>query len=365
MNPLIRYSLHRSLVALLILVVLAVRCRGSTPSEVSSIPTAEVTLISDPTDDAQPTAVATQPLQPPPSQTIGPCSGENLVFNLSTGFDPDPRDGFYEICSDGSGLHQIAAAASASLAVSPDGKHIAYYEHNGHKIIIVTSAGERVKSLDLDVSFENDTLAGQLSWSPDGRFILYRQANLANFKLGVVDVSTGKISSNILPETYYKQFQEANMMAAWNPQNASIAWSVASLLYMADIDCDTPSHECNAQNITQLQITPKGIDGGSRLAWSPDGTRLATACYVRDSMEVQNDLCIFDISGHLVKEFNAARLGVDFIKNPDWSRDGSWIAFSANASETEDIFVLSLKDDSLVDLTKGDRTAESSPNWLP
>lgn len=94
-------------------------------------------------------------------------------------------------------------------------------------------------------------------------------------------------------------------------------------------------------------------------AFSPDGRRLALAT-VRRARPV---LAILDVeSGDIEREYRLASLGEIF--QPTWSPDAGEIAFSAQAGGRTDLFVLTLGNGSLRQLTD-DAFADLQPAWSP
>jgi hypothetical protein len=94
-------------------------------------------------------------------------------------------------------------------------------------------------------------------------------------------------------------------------------------------------------------------------AFSPDGRRIALAT-VRRARPV---LAILDVeSGDIQREYQLESLGEIF--QPTWSPDGSQIAFSAQAGGRTDLFVMTLANGSLRQLTD-DAFADLQPAWSP
>lgn len=76
-----------------------------------------------------------------------------------------------------------------------------------------------------------------------------------------------------------------------------------------------------------LDITPPNTESCSRPRWSPDGERIAVACYLDDNF----DIFVVERDGSL--SVNITNTPEVFEVNPDWSPDGSKIAFISNGDK--------------------------------
>jgi len=88
-------------------------------------------------------------------------------------------------------------------------------------------------------------------------------------------------------------------------------------------------------------------------AWSPDGRRLAFACYAAD-----DDICLIGADGHGGRHLTH---GPSYDVQPAWSPNGGRIAFARDG----DIWTMRANGSGLRHLTRGGRTRDSAPTWSP
>ncbi len=94
-------------------------------------------------------------------------------------------------------------------------------------------------------------------------------------------------------------------------------------------------------------------------AWSPDGSQFAMVVFE----DGDNAIIILEVpSGDIARKIELAE--VDDIQHLAWSPDGNSMAFSGSVDAISDIYILSLENDSLRQLTR-DRYADLQPAWSP
>jgi TolB protein len=104
-----------------------------------------------------------------------------------------------------------------------------------------------------------------------------------------------------------------------------------------------------------------GSVGVRSAAVSPDGTQIAFEFWA----DGQGDLYLLNADGSGLKRLtNDARSK----SNPAWSADGAYLAFEAAAAAAirqQDIFVISIDDQTETLVTPDSPTYDSSPQWSP
>lgn len=98
---------------------------------------------------------------------------------------------------------------------------------------------------------------------------------------------------------------------------------------------------------------------GSAGTWDPSGRRLAFVSFA----EGDNRISIWNVEEESI-EANFAVEGVSAMKNPAWSPDGRYLAFSGRDGGISDLYVLDLETDEVRQFTN-DRYADLQPTWSP
>ena len=129
-----------------------------------------------------------------------------------------------------------------------------------------------------------------------------------------------------------------------------------SLLALSDQSGETEFHTLPADGVGQEQALS---DEGTILRFqghpSPDGNWVAYA-------DKNNEMWLLDVVNRTQKKISTTRQGV---RNPSWSPDSRWLAFSQTALNTfSQIQLYNLEDGSLTALTS-DRVNSRSPAWHP
>lgn len=239
--------------------------------------------------------------------------GRSLVYLASCGQSP-PSD-LFSMAPDGTGLHAISAieANAGAPVLSPDGTKIAYAWSpaaagpDGAEIRIanVDGTGARVLATPPAGCAGSDVSP---SWSPDGRTILFTEANFSSDPncLKPAELYTVSVDGGPVHDTGIEGYG-----AAWGPSR--IAYAAPSGLTTANPDGSDPvvvsplvnaawawSADGRLAYTTGISPTTAVVDGRSvklpfydvsSLSWSPDGTR-----FVVTAVEsTKGDLAVRDV----------------------------------------------------------------------
>jgi hypothetical protein len=319
-----------------------------------------------PTATPAATATVTPTLPPVPSPALPDCPGGRVSFSS---YSEDVKKGTnYVSCPDGTSLTEIVLDYRQSdPRVSPQGELVLRIADDHHALILEDPSGQEVKRLIDDPSV---TLFNA-SWSFDGNYVAYDFVDERSFSYGleIVHVETNTVSTLFAPDSS----QDISVFAVnW------IRWSPCSyklLIYggtvptqVLDIKCSRDSHSCSMQ----VQGQPgKFTDTYTANPWSRDGTRVAYLCYTStktdDEIVTTHALCIQDVFGEMLHEFQEDDLGISSITSLCWSPDGTRLAFAAyfEGTSSSDIFILSPSDGTLFNLTAGLLGNQDYPLWLP
>jgi hypothetical protein len=228
----------------------------------------------------------------------------------------DGDDEIFLIKSNGTGLTRLTNnfVSDANPAWSPDGSKIAFHSHRVANTDIYVMNADGTSPTRLTTAVEADY---QPSWSPDGTKIAFTSARDGQAEIYVMNAD----GSNQVRLTIDDAGPIADGDPAWSPDGTRIAfWSARdgqSEIYMMNADGSNPQ-----------RLTTSG--GNEQPAWSPDGTKLAFRHYQCDgyySYYCDADLYVVNVDGSGIAQLTSGYL---FDDEPDWSRDGTWIAFATS-----------------------------------
>ncbi len=218
------------------------------------------------------------------------------------------HDGIFTVRTDGSHLRRIAAQAD-DPAWSPDGRYIAYRNYGDANcgIFVARADGTRRRCL---------TNSGDYgpAWSPDGRrIVVHREGGDSDDgDLFVVEVSTRRVVRlTRTPDV-------AEFEPAWSPDGREI-------VFVGDFDIQVL--KLRTQQIRTV------VAGGGRWAgfllerphWSPNGTQIAYST----SVERGYAIVVMKADGSNRRGIITSRAG---LSSPSWSPDGTRIAYSRSSS---------------------------------
>jgi WD40-like Beta Propeller Repeat len=258
-----------------------------------------------------------------------------IVFGSARG----GQSGIYAVNPDGTGLTLLTQDGEVGelLRPSPDGRLIAYPRLRG---------GFAVMNSDGSGRRQIRGCTDNPSWSPDStRLVCVTEAEggLGSVDgLVVVDVATGAVT----PLT------RTGKTPAWSPDGRSIAFVDDGLWVVP------------AEGGKRRRLGTRQVDDFAGLAWSPDSSRIAYhgAAGRRGH---PNDFDLFTIRRDGTGERRlATRIELG---SPEWSPDGSWIAFDAPVRRDvgETVWLVHPDGSGLRRLVKSGDEAASDASWSP
>jgi Tol biopolymer transport system component len=273
-----------------------------------------------------------QPLRYFVTCTAPPLTGPNLIA-----FQSD-RDGFTEIYTmkpDGSQQTRVTEdeLVNVSPSFAPDGQAIAFAQlsEEANDIFVVGADGSGETNLT-----ETGLETGP-SWSPDASRIAFLSDPEGFGGLAVMNGDGSDVHVVFRGSLAGRP--------TWSPEGASLAFESEGAIVAMD------ANGGNAATVVDAEA--------HNPAWSPaDGTRLAF-----DSPSQPDGPGIFiRVTTDEGSSITRVTMGDDHA--PTWSPDGSQIAFSRGAEDTEeqDIFVVNVDGSGLTQLTT-DPAADGHPSW--
>jgi Tol biopolymer transport system component len=193
------------------------------------------------------------------------------------------------------------------------------------------------------------------SWSPDGQRIAYSLHN----QVYIAADPSGTGSTPVVPGSE----------PSWSPDGTQLVL----VLHNGASFCSPETTNIAKVNVDGTGLTPLTVDcdtANSRPVWSPDGTKIAFQSYSFDPFSRDRgftDIYSIDQSGGARTNLTNERATVS--EQPDWSPDGSKIAFHAfdfDGSGGDEVFSMNANGTVPTNLTAGNGyPANESPVWSP
>ena len=250
-----------------------------------------------------------------------------------------------------SGKENMLIENAFNPALSPDGSWIAVDASRAgpRRIWLFDQRGRNPRQLTSDVSEAVAHIRPR--WSPDGTKIVFQNVERVKFDIRTIDLRTGEmdwLTDDMVQDVY----------PVWSPSGGEIFFS---------------SFRSGGLNLWSLSASARlGADRTSQLttgagqdvhaAVSPDGRQLVYA-----SMRLNADIWRLPVDPSTGKPAgNPEALIVSSREDSRgaWSSDGRRIAFNSDRGGEMNVWVFSIQDKSLVQLTHG-VGGDFQPNWSP
>lgn len=232
-------------------------------------------------------------------------------------------------------------------AWSPDGSWIAFSTH-GKDISLVRPDGSELTEIPGGVGQERFP-----AWSPDGRQIAYETTFVRD---GVRKSEICVMSPDGGDRRCLTDNDEDDHHPTWAPDGSSIAfqrWVKHGCKPNAGCGVQSDIFVMDASGANERNLTEDSGTSDIHPDWSPDGTRIAFASH-RDGGGAGFTLFTMRSDGSDVRSLGHAGSG------PVWSPDGSRIAFS---SFERDLIVINADGSDPVNITNTDDVVEVDPDW--
>ena len=293
-----------------------------------------------------------------------PGTNGKLVFERPT------RDGLdlFTVQADGSGLTRLARfrGQAGDSSWSPDGSKLAITrarnpEEGPYEIWVVNADGSGLKRLTRHRDFSISP-----AWSPDGGKIVYATNARGRDHLGLYVMNSDGSGARRLLTTRTRDYGDPT----WSDDGSTIAFasgqsgesprSFDSRIAVVDAD--------DGGNLRHL--TPRGGADELNPNWSPDGTAIA---FERNRLfDVrQSDIWLTNADGSGERQVTATKF---YETNPTFSPDGTRIAFTGDRDNRRlskerrgrgfELYTMALDGSDVVRLTDN-RRPDLFPDWQP
>lgn len=307
----------------------------------------------------------------PPTQTLTPTSTFTPTITPTAigggagkiAFTSD-RDGvtdIYVMNSDGSNLIRLANSITpkGEPAWSPDGSKIAFGFSNEDSASLYhmnADGSNLTKLIDTkEISiYDQATLDWRfaigccnLAWSPDGKKIAFSINHYVGCCWFQGNIYVMNVDgSNLIS---IKGYTWENEIPAWSPDSQMIVVSGSCGGFICVMNADGT----NPFNITHQKNVIEGWPN-----WSPDGTKIAFG----SNRNGNNEIYIMNTDG--TNSINLTRYGSGWDNYPIWSPDGAKIVFSSYRDGNYEIYVMNADGTNPINLTNNP-AGDGGPVWSP
>jgi WD40 repeat protein len=294
----------------------------------------------------QPTETAQATLTPEEFGEMPVCADSVIVFSSRQ----DEQTQVMAQCPDGSG----EARPVDYDEVEPQGSEMSLsFSEDRHTLVLEDTVDGISRQLidDATITIIDTAL------SPDGRYAAYLFYNTEGEYsyadgLNVIDLQSDTISV-ILDTADSPPYPDREIMwVSWSPyDNKLLTHGGISLPMVWEITCEGDTGQCTGQRLGEVGSYTNSI---LPAPWSPDGGLIAYPCHTATLTGEDNDaICTMSTSGVPLREFKESELGVTELYGIAWSPESDRLAFTAfpEGESNPDIFILSLVDGSLLNLT--------------
>lgn len=239
----------------------------------------------------------------------------------------------------------LLAAPEPSFSRGPNGRIAFSSSRDGNaEIYVINGDGAFPINLTQSASIDRDPV-----FSPDGTRIAFASDRDGDFEIYTMSAAGG-------PLTKLTSNSSDDLEPAWSPNGARI-------VFRSDRDGNNEIYKMNADGSSQVRLTSNTASDFAP-SFSPDGAEIAFQRFTSGTAVGQGNE-IFkmnaDGQGQINLTANAAAVNDG---SPEWSPDGSRIAFQSNRNGDFDIYTMTATGSSVTRLTTH-VAADRNPVWSP
>jgi len=238
-----------------------------------------------------------------------------IYFCLSHNGDAD----IYRINIDGTGLTPIiqwSGTNESGPRISPDGTKLAFMSNlpGKHELYISNIDGTNAQRISYNT--DNQGLYGDISWYPDGQYLIYA-AIMNNGDVAIYKIKSDGTNRQILLDTPRGLHYHCDIDPMFGTHLAYIydpgSWNPAATLFNYSL-----------LDSTQIILVNGSLDKGKgTVRWAPNDQKLANSMRIT-GVSFPEDIYTFSNDGTLLTNITNGNSNDEFA-NPDYSPDGSKI----------------------------------------
>ncbi len=243
---------------------------------------------------------------------------------------------------------------------SPDGRYMVYHsnQRGSYDLYIYDTENEETQSLTPSVGSQayNEAMP---QWSPDGELIAYHSNETGTYNLYLTD-SEGSFSAQV---SFNNRDTGNAIRLSWSPDGKRVVYASENFmggmnLWIADLAEVLSAHPSDPLPGTPL--TDSEFENDWFPTWSPDGEQIMFV----SSRTGDQDIYIIDADGENLRNITDTPTVEE--TQPIWTPDGR-IVFAAASNRNYDLYIMDADGGNMRQLTFGanDGVSSEAPSWRP
>jgi Tol biopolymer transport system component len=263
--------------------------------------------------------------------------------------------GIYAVDPDGSDLSLLTNKAGAPPAWSPDGTKIAFQRERS--IWVTDPDGSNLRVLTTN-KVDADDYPSDPAWSPDGTRIAFDSHVTGDYEVYTINVDSADVT-NI---TNTPQIDEIDIDLS--PDGSQLCLYRSNRRWEGEEVEKEGIYVMNVDTSNPIRLTTEPPTVAGECAWSPDGKKIAYTAESNFSPggdTTATDVYVMNADGS--KKTNLTKTGTD--SGPEWSPDGTEIAFSSSRGGDSDIYTMDSDGSNVTQVTTDPGANDTNAGWQP